>query len=240
MGGGESGRRNRGGEADDAAGEIVFDLKGASAGYDGRPVLFDIDLTVRRNERIAVMGRSGAGKSTLLGLLYAQQPEDVALVPQASALVKPLSVFHNVYMGRLDRHSTAHNLRNLAWPAAARVAEVRSVLASVGLEAEIFKPAGALSGGQQQRTSVARALYNGRPILIGDEPVSALDRIQGSEILSLLKRSHETLVLALHDVYLALEHAQRIVVIEHGRKVIDEPAGALTANDLLRHFGGEP
>jgi phosphonate transport system ATP-binding protein len=114
------------------------------------------------------------------------------------------------------------------------------VLASVGLQAETFKAAGALSGGQQQRTSVARALYNGRPVLVGDEPVSALDRIQGSEILALLKSRHETLVLALHDVHHALEHADRVVVLEHGRKIVDERAGALTANDLLRHFGGEP
>src|SRR6266571_2207736 len=185
-------------------GEIVFELRKACAGYNGRPVLFDIDLTVRANERVAVMGRSGAGKSTLLGLLYAQRPADVALVPQASALVKPLSVFHNVYMGRLDRHSTAYNLRTLLWPAACEVAEVRTVLASVGLNDEIFSPAGALSGGQQQRTSVARALYNGRPILIGDEPVSALDRVQGADVLSLLKCKHQTIVLALHDVHHAL------------------------------------
>ena len=76
---------------------------------------FEIDLTLRANEHVAVMGRSGAGKSTLLGLLYAQRRHDVALIPQASALVKPLSVFHNVYMGQLDRHSTAYNLRNLVW-----------------------------------------------------------------------------------------------------------------------------
>src|SRR5215468_11464748 len=125
--------------------DIVFELKGARAGYNGRTVLFDVDLVVRANERIAVMGRSGAGKSTLLGLLYAQRPADVALVPQATALVKPLSVFHNVYMGRLDRHSTAYNLRNLVWPATAKVAEVRNVLESVGLEDEIFSAAGALS-----------------------------------------------------------------------------------------------
>src|SRR5215813_9363253 len=135
--------------------QIVFELKGACAGYNGRPALFDIDLTVRAGEHIAVMGRSGAGKSTLLGLLYAQRPSDVALAPQASALVKPLSVFHNVYMGRLDRYSTAYNLRNLVWPAPDRVAEVRSVLASVGLENEIFSAASGLSGGQQQRISVA-------------------------------------------------------------------------------------
>jgi phosphonate transport system ATP-binding protein len=221
-------------------GPIVFELKRACAGYNGRPVLFDMDLTVHANERIAVMGRSGAGKSTLLGLLYAQRPADVALVPQASALVKPLSVFHNVYMGRLDRHSTAYNLRNLVWPAACEVAEIRSILESVGLDEEMFSAAGALSGGQQQRTSVARALYNGRPILIGDEPVSALDRVQGADVLSLLKSRHQTVVLALHDVHHALEHADRIVVLEQGRKIIDEPSRQLTASDLLRHFGGEP
>ena len=220
--------------------DIVFELKRACAGYNGRPVLFDIDLTVRVSERIAVMGRSGAGKSTLLGLLHAQRPADVALVPQASALVKPLSVFHNVYMGRLDRHSTTYNLRTLVWPASCEVAEVRAVLASVDLADEIFTSAGALSGGQQQRTSVARALYNERPILIGDEPVSALDRVQGADVLSLLKRKHQTMVLALHDVHHALEHADRVVVLEHGRKVIDAPSCELTANDLLQHFGGEP
>jgi phosphonate transport system ATP-binding protein len=222
------------------ADDIVFQLKGAHAGYNGRPVLFDVDLTVRTNECIAIMGRSGAGKSTLLGLLYAQRPQDVALVPQASALVKPLSVFHNVYMGRLDRHSTAYNLRNLVWPAACELRQVRSVLVSVGLEDEIFSAAAELSGGQQQRTSVARALYNGRPILIGDEPVSALDRVQGSDVLSLIKCHHGTVVLALHDVHHALEHADRIVVLEYGRKIIDEPSSALSANDLLGHFGGEP
>jgi phosphonate transport system ATP-binding protein len=219
--------------------DIVFELKGACAGYDGRFVLFDIDLTVRANEHVAVMGRSGAGKSTLLGLLYAQRRHDVALIPQASALVKPLSVFHNVYMGQLDRHSTAYNLRNLVWPAACKVAEVRSVLARVGLGDEIFSSAGALSGGQQQRTLVARALYNGRSILIGDEPVSALDQVQGTDVLSLLKSRHKTLVLALHDVHHALAHTDRIVALEHGRKVIDEPSSKLTANDLLCHFGGE-
>jgi phosphonate transport system ATP-binding protein len=220
--------------------EIVFELKGACAGYNGRPALFDIDLTVRANECVAVMGRSGAGKSTLLGLLYAQRPADVALVPQASALVRPLSVFHNVFMGRLDRHSTAYNLRNLVWPAASKVAEVRDVLESVGLEPEMFKAAGELSGGQQQRTSVARALYNGRPILIADEPVSALDRVQGDGVLSLLKGRHKTLVLALHDVHHALAHAHRIIVLEQGHKIVDAPSDSLTANDLLRHFGGEP
>ena len=167
----------------------VFELRQATVGYDGRPVLVDIDLTVERGERVAIMGRSGAGKSTLIKLLFAQRAAEVALIPQAAALVKTLSVFHNVYMGRLDRRSTLHNLRTLIRASRGDLAAVAHVLESVGLAEKLFAAAGTLSGGQQQRTSVARALYNGRPILIGDEPVSALDRVQASEVLSLARRS---------------------------------------------------
>ena len=202
-------------------------LANASAAYDGRPVLSGLDLTVRAGERVALMGRSGAGKSTLIGLIHGQAPDRVALVPQAAALVRPLSVFHNVYMGRLDRRSTLHNLRTLVRPARADVAAVEAVLDRVGLADRLWARAGALSGGQQQRVSVARALYNGRPILVGDEPVSALDRQQGARILTELARSHETLILALHDVALALAQTDRIVVLEAGRIVLDAPSAGL-------------
>jgi phosphonate transport system ATP-binding protein len=216
----------------------VFELRQATVGYDGRPALVDVDLTVRRGERVAIMGRSGAGKSTLVRLLFAQRAAEVALIPQATALVKTLSVFHNVYMGRLDRRSTLHNLRTLVWASRGDLAAVTQVLESVGLAEKLFAAAGTLSGGQQQRTSVARALYNGRPILIGDEPVSALDRVQASEVLTLLGHRHETLVLVLHDIALALRHADRIVVLEHGRKVLDGAANSLTAADLVPYYGG--
>jgi phosphonate transport system ATP-binding protein len=217
--------------------DIVLSLKRASAGYGDRPVLVDIDLDIRAGDKVAVMGRSGAGKSTLLALLHAQCPEAVALVPQAAALVRPLSVFHNVYMGRLDRNSTATNLRTLLWPRRADVEEIGGVLEQVGLSDKMFVSAGELSGGQQQRTSVARALYNGRKILLGDEPVSALDRVQGADVLGLINRHHQTVVAAMHDVGLALEFCHRIVVLEAGRMIIDAPARDLTAADLLGRFG---
>ncbi|MGU3538474.1 ATP-binding cassette domain-containing protein [Methylobacterium sp. A54F] len=214
----------------------VIALRGASAAYDGRPVLRDIDLTIHAGERVALMGRSGAGKSTLIGLIHAEAAARIALVPQAAALVRTLSVFHNVYMGRLDRNPTLHNLRNLVWPAAADWRAVEAVLARVGLSEAIRAKAGALSGGQQQRVSVARALYNGRPILLADEPVSALDRAQGALVLTEMARTHETLVLALHDVALALAHADRIVVLEAGRIVLDAPARDLDAATLAPYY----
>ena len=68
-------------------------------------------------------------------------------MPQAAALVQTLSVFYNVYMGRLDRHSTLRNLRMLAWPARADVVAVSATLALVGLRDKLFARAGTLSGG---------------------------------------------------------------------------------------------
>lgn len=212
-------------------------LTGARATYDGRPVLFDIDLTIRPGERVALMGRSGAGKSTLLGLIHREVRDRVALIPQAAALVRTLSVFHNVYMGRLDRRSTLHNLRTLAFPARRDREEIAAILAQVGLADEMNAKAGALSGGQQQRVSVARALYNGRPVLIGDEPVSALDRTQGALVLRRLSERHRTLVLALHDVALALAHTDRIVVLDAGRIVLDAPARELDEAALAPFYG---
>ena len=216
--------------------EAAITLRDASAAYGGRTVLDRIDLTVRRGERVALMGRSGAGKSTLIGLIRAQAPDTVALVPQAAALVRPLSVFHNVYMGRLDRRATLHNLRTLVRPARADVAEVEAVLARVGLSEELWAKAGELSGGQQQRVSVARALYNGRPVLVGDEPVSALDRAQGARVLAEMARGHETLILALHDVALALAHTDRIVVLEAGRIVLDAESQRIDPQSLSPYY----
>jgi phosphonate transport system ATP-binding protein len=198
----------------------LVELRKASAGYGGVPVLHDIDLTINIGERVAVMGRSGAGKSTLLNLLHARLAEQVALIPQAAALVKTLSVFHNVYMGRLDRHPTWYNMRTLAWPARREVTEVERTLELVGLADKLFERAGTLSGGQQQRASVA------------------LDRRQGAEILGKLCGRHDTVILAMHDIPLALAHADRLVVIDEGRIVLDAPARTVTAVDLVPYYGG--
>ena len=84
---------------------------------------------------------------------------------------------------------------------------------------------------------MARALYDGRPILIGDEPVSALDRQQGGLVLERLAARHETLVLALHDIALALAHTDRIVVLDAGRIVLDAPARDLDEAALVPFYG---
>jgi phosphonate transport system ATP-binding protein len=118
------------------------------------------------------------------------------------------------------------------------IAEIEGTLELVGLADKLFDRAGTLSGGQQQRVSVARALYNDRSIVIGDEPVSALDRLQGADILEKLRARHDTAILAMHDIPLALAHADRVVVIEQGRIVLDAAARTITAGDLVPYYGG--
>jgi phosphonate transport system ATP-binding protein len=214
----------------------LLSLRAATAGYAGRTVLHDVDLTIRAGERIALLGRSGAGKSTLLGLVHEHLRAQAALIPQAAALVRTLSVFHTVYMGRLDRRSTLHNLRTLAWPSRNDVEAVTEILRLVDLTEAPFAKAGALSGGQQQRVSVARALYNGRPVLIGDEPVSALDRAQGGAVLDRIRERHDTIILAMHDVELALGRSDRIIVLQKGRVVLDAPSRALDSTALAPFY----
>jgi phosphonate transport system ATP-binding protein len=211
-------------------------LRGADVGYPGRPVLNAVDLEIRPGERIALLGRSGVGKSTLLNTLYDLLADEAALIPQAAGLVPQLSCFHNVYMGRLERHGSLRNLRELVWPARATVVEIEGVLETVGLADALWQKAESLSGGQAQRTSVARALYNGRSILLGDEPVSALDRRQGSRVLETVRAFHATSILAMHDVTLALEHATRIVALQGGAIVLDAPACDLKETDLSSFY----
>ena len=210
----------------------AFELKNAKAAYNGKPVLWDISLGIQRGERIALVGKSGAGKSTLLRLLYGSGKNDTALLPQDLGLVKTLSVFHNVYMGRLHRNPTWYNLANLVKPFRREIESITEILRKLGLEEKIFVPAGELSGGQQQRTAVARALFQGGSAFLGDEPVSAVDEHQAEVMLRCINDGHETVVLAMHDADLAIRFTDRVVGIVDGRIVLDRLSATMAVSDL--------
>ncbi len=211
---------------------FAFELKSATLRYKDADVLKNINLTIKAGEHVALLGKSGAGKSTLLNTLYQQQQAYCALVPQNVALVEALSVFHNVYMGQLNQHSTLFNLLNLFWPQRKPVAEVRQLLKSLELDEMLFSPTGELSGGQKQRVAIARALFQGNQVLLGDEPISALDSVLARKVMQLLHDQHETVVLAMHDVDMALCFADRVVGIKNRSIAIDQPAKNLSVHDL--------
>ena len=210
----------------------LLQLSDEVAGYQGKTILRDLTLSIDSGERIALVGESGAGKSTLLRLIYERCRNQAALVPQDSGLVQSLTVFHNVYMGRLQEHSVWRNFRNLLKPTRADVESVKPVVEELRLEDKIFTSVGELSGGQQQRTAVGRALYCSGDVLIGDEPVSAVDEHQARDILGTVRDQKETVVLAMHDRKLALDFTDRVVGLRDGRIVLDEATAGMTPTDL--------
>jgi len=215
----------------------MFHLKSASAHYKNEIALADITLHIPPGQKLALVGHSGSGKSTLLKLLYEQRPRDISLVPQDYGLVLTLSVFHNVYMGKLNAHPLWYNLLNLVRPLAKPADEVQKILQDFDLADKLFEPVGQLSGGQQQRTAMARAVMQNGKILLADEPVSSLDEQQSKLVMGHLCQRFDTVVLAMHDIDLALTYCDRIIGLDHGRIAIDAPSKQLQREDLLALYG---
>jgi len=214
-----------------------LELRRAVVHYGGRPVLDGVSVRIPRGQKVALVGRSGAGKSTLLRLLYELEGTGAALVPQELGLVQTLSVYHNVYMARLARHTPLYNLLNLLHPLRQEVAAVLPVLERLDLAEKLFARAGELSGGQQQRTAVARALHQQAAVMMADEPVSAVDEHQSRRVLDAITGGHETVVLAMHDTGLAIEYADRVIGLDAGRITLDQPTDGMRRDDLDGLYG---
>lgn len=210
----------------------MFQLTNANLGYKQSSVLRNISLEINEGERVALVGESGAGKSTLLAALQTQMQNKAALIPQDLGLVNNLSVFHNIYIGRLNSYSSVYNLLNLAWPQRREVQKIKPLVEQLGLVDKLFKPTGELSGGQQQRTAICRALFQGGSAIIGDEPVSAVDKHMANIILKTLIAKFTTVVLAMHDVDLAIKFSTRIIGIKDSAICFDQSTIDLTRQDL--------
>lgn len=211
----------------------LFIFKDQSAVYGSKTVLSKFSFSIESGEKVALIGKSGSGKSTLLNLMYKQQVARCALIPQDLGLVESLSAFHNTFMGKLDQHSRIYNFVNLVYPLPEEKRRVTELHRSLNLNDKLFVPVGELSGGEQQRVAISRALYAGRDILLGDEPVSSLDEHQSCEILNTIVTTHNTVVLALHDVGHALDYTERVIGLRNGLIALDSPTSDLNRADLI-------
>jgi phosphonate transport system ATP-binding protein len=216
--------------------ETIFSLLNAQLVYEGRVVLDNICLSIAPGERVALVGKSGVGKSTLLAALREQQANSIAWCPQQHGLVPMLSVYHNIYMGGLQRHNTLYNLFNLIKPLARPAREVAALAEQLQLSEFLRARVEQLSGGQIQRVAIGRALYQQQDVFLGDEPVSAVDDYQAQQLLTLMMEKHETLVLALHDVEQALRFCDRIIGLKDSAIVLDAPSSTLNASDLVELY----
>jgi phosphonate transport system ATP-binding protein len=217
----------------------MLDIQGLTLAYADREILRDLSVSFRAGQKVAILGASGAGKSTLLTHLHQRLAADAALCAQSQGLVEGLSLFHNIYMGALARHNALYNLANLVRPFGSRLDEVHKICQSLELDMPASTLVSRLSGGQRQRVAIGRALYQQKSIFLGDEPVSALDPAMADRVIQHINRSHETVVMVLHNRHQALTHFDRILGLADGSLQLDAPAASLQLADLDRFYSAE-
>ena len=207
-----------------------------------------VNLRIRRNEYVAIMGPSGSGKSTLMNLIgcldspsqgsYCLNGHDVSrLSDDELARIRNKEIGFVFQTFNLLARATA--LHNVELPliyngtsATARIDRATSVLESVGLGTRMHHKPNEMSGGQRQRVAIARALVNSPSIILADEPTGNLDSKTGVEIMALfadLHRLGNTIVLVTHEPDIA-EHAHRVVTIRDGVIASDHPSARHTVS----------
>lgn len=213
---------------------LVVATSKLSRQFDGRGILHDIDLEIRRGEFVALLGRSGSGKSTLLRILARldseftgdlRVPRRPAVAFQDSRLLPWARVLDNVALGL-----KGSNARDKA----------AELLEAVGLADRARSWPKTLSGGEAQRAALARALVRDPDLLLMDEPFGALDaltRIRMHRLVrDLMHRDNPGVLLVTHDVDEAILLADRILVLDQGRFALDVPVD-LPVHNRRNHEG---
>lgn len=218
---------------------IVVETRGLEKTYFGKvdvPVLFGIDMQIRAEEFVAIVGQSGSGKTTLLNILgaldvptggtvivngvdistlgedelAALRSDEVGFVFQFHYLLDEFTCLENALMPLTIRkgEATEEERERMIW-----------LLERVGLGDQLNKHPDEMSGGQNQRCAIVRALANAPKIVLADEPTGNLDSRSGEEVFELMREMNRAsgvaFVMITHDDRLA-QAADRILLIEDG------------------------
>ena len=208
-------------------GKLLFNLENVNVTYNDLIILRQVNLQIESGEKVALVGPSGTGKTSLLHKLYQLRPRECAFIQQHFALAPQLSVIHNIHLKSMDHLPIFFNLINLFMPQK-KNKKMMTILKKIGMEEKIFVKVGRLSDNQQQRVAVGRAIYQGKPILLADEPVASMDLSQADSVLNIFIDTEKTVVMALHSVELTLKYARRIVGLCAGRICFDLPVDKVT------------
>jgi iron complex transport system ATP-binding protein len=235
----------------------VIRCEGVTVRLGDKLVLDGVDLDVPFGAWVSVVGPNGAGKSTLLryltgavsgegyvhlrgqpssALTRRQRAQLVALVPQQPVVPDGMQVVDYVLLGRTPHIST------FGVETSADLAAVHDALAHLDLLELAHRAVATLSGGERQRVLIARALAQGSPLVLLDEPTTALDVGHQQQVLELIddlrRQRGLTVVTTMHDLTLAGQYADRLVLLDRGRVVVEGPAGeVLTEENLASYYG---
>lgn len=221
----------------------MIQLRSVTKKYKNNYALKNVNLDILSGEFVFIVGASGAGKSTLMKLLYKEEtpssgtvmigginianlPSDkvpnlrgcMGIVFQDYKLLQNQSVYDNV----------AYVIRTLGISTKEINARVLGALKVVGLSDKIKAKPSELSGGEQQRVSIARAIVNGPPLLIADEPTGNLDPKNSMEVMQILDQINQrgiTVIVSTHDSAMVNYFRKRVITLENGEVVRDIQAG---------------
>ena len=233
----------------------MFELRGMSKQYGHVQALDNVDLQIRQNEVVGLLGDNGAGKSTLVRIMSGIETPDagtiyrdgravrlrsrkdserigIETIYQDAALVGSMSIMRNFFAGR--ELTTPLGLLDVA----AMNAIVMEVLLEKVRIAGINSPdilVEALSGGQRQAVAIARAVHFKTAMLILDEPTSALSVRETEKVLShvaQLKDDGVSAVLITHNIHHAYQVCDRFVILSLGRVMMNLPREATSVHEL--------
>lgn len=208
------------------------------------PALHSVDLSIDKNEYLAIMGPSGSGKSTLMNILgcldtatsgdYLLDNENVSRLDddQLAAIRNQKIGFVFQTFNLLPRSNILQNVElplvYMGIKTKERKLLAEQAIEKVGLLDRIHHKPNELSGGQRQRVAIARALVNNPTVILADEPTGNLDSKTGQEIMDIFRQLHNagnTIILVTHEPDVA-EHARRIIRLRDGEIESDEAVAA--------------
>ena len=217
-------------------------LRDLTLGYDGHPAVHHLDGAFATGSLTAIVGPNGSGKSTLLkGIMGTLAPlggaierhAAIAYLPQSAEIDKsfPATVAELIGLGLWTRRGLFGGLTS------EDRGQLAAALSAVGLEGFARRPIDTLSGGQMQRALFARVLVQDAPLVLLDEPFSAIDEKTVADLMALVGRWHaegRTVIAVLHDFELVRRHFPRTLLLAREPIGWGDTADVLTAENLQR------